>query len=38
MTSNLSSFVFSLVAGGFVLTAIIAAVIWVSSNDQLTRS
>jgi phage-related minor tail protein len=38
MTSTLSSFVFSLVAGASVLIAIIAAVIWVSSNDPLTRN
>jgi hypothetical protein len=38
MTSNLSSFVFSLIAGALVLTAIVAAVVWVSSNDPLTRS
>lgn len=38
MTSSLSSFVFSLVAGGTVLIAIAVAVIWVSSNDPLTRA
>jgi|TARA_B110000503_G_scaffold127304_1_gene196886 hypothetical protein len=38
MTSTLSSFVFSLVAGASVLIAIAVAVIWVSSNDPLTRS
>lgn len=37
MTSNLSSFVFSLIAGALVLVAIVAAVVWVSSNDPLTR-
>ncbi|MBF55120.1 MAG: Photosystem II reaction center X protein [Euryarchaeota archaeon] len=37
MTSTLSSFVFSLVAGAVVLVAIAVAVIWVSSNDPLTR-
>jgi hypothetical protein len=37
MTSTLSSFVFSLVAGATVLIAISVAVIWVSSNDPLTR-
>jgi len=38
MTSTLSSFVFSLVAGASVLIGIAVAVIWVSSNDPLTRS
>lgn len=38
MTSTLSSFVFSLVAGASVLIAIAVAVIWVSSNDPLSRS
>ena len=37
MNTNLSSFTFSLFAGAIVLIAIIAAVIWVSSNDPLTR-
>jgi hypothetical protein len=37
MTSTLSSFVFSLVAGGVVLIGIAVAVIWVSSNDPVTR-
>ena len=37
MTSTLSSFTFSLFAGAFVLVAIVVAVIWVSSNDPLTR-
>lgn len=38
MSSSLSAFVFSLVAGATVLIAIAVAVIWVSSNDPLTRS
>jgi len=38
MTSTLSFFIFSLVAGALVLIAISVAVIWVSSNDPLTRS
>jgi hypothetical protein len=38
MTSTLSSFVFSLVAGASVLIAIAVAVIWVSSNDPVTRA
>nr|YP_009684536.1 photosystem II subunit X [Pseudopedinella elastica]QDR24622.1 photosystem II subunit X [Pseudopedinella elastica] len=38
MTSSLSSFVFSLVAGATVLIGIAVAVIWVSSNDPLTRA
>ena len=38
MSSTLSSFVFSLVAGTFVLIGIAVAVIWVSSNDPLTRA
>jgi hypothetical protein len=38
MTSTLSGFIFSLVAGSLVLILISVAVIWVSSNDSLTRS
>jgi len=37
MSSSLSSFTFSLLAGALVLIGISVAVIWVSSNDQLTR-
>lgn len=38
MTSTLSSFFFSLVAGAIVVLAIGIALIWVSSNDILSRS
>jgi hypothetical protein len=38
MTTTLSGFVFSLVAGACVLILIAGAVIWVSSNDKLKRS
>lgn len=38
MTSTLAGFIFSLVAGFLVLIIISVAVIWVSSNDALTRS
>lgn len=38
MTSSLSSFLFSLLAGGVVLTAIILAVIFVSRTDRLNRN
>ena len=37
MTTTLSGFVFSLVAGACVLILIAGAVIWVSFNDKLTR-
>jgi len=37
MTSTLSGFIFSLVAGALVLFAIAGAVIWVSSNDPIAR-
>jgi hypothetical protein len=35
MTSTLSPFIFSLVAGAIVLIGISVAVIWVSSNDPI---
>jgi hypothetical protein len=38
MTSTLSGFVLSIIAGASVLIAISGAVIWVSSNDPLTRN
>jgi hypothetical protein len=38
MTTTLSSFTFSLFAGALVLVGIVVAVIWVSSNDPLTRN
>ena len=38
MTSTLSGFIFSLVAGALVLIGIAGAVIWVSSNDPIGRS
>lgn len=38
MTSTLSGFVSSLVAGAFILILIAGAIIWVSSNDSLTRN
>ena len=38
MTSTLSGFVFSLICGAVVLIGIAGAVIWVSSNDPLTRN
>lgn len=37
MTTTLSGFVSSLVAGALLLIVIAGAVIWVSSNDTLTR-
>ena len=37
MTSTLSGFVFSLACGAIVLILIAGAIIWVSSNDALTR-
>ena len=37
MTSTLSSFVLSLIAGAVVVVGIGVALIWVSSNDQLSR-
>jgi len=38
MTPSLSSFIFSLFSGAFVLTAIFAALAFVSSQDRLERS
>lgn len=38
MTSTLSSFVFSLGAGATVLIGIVVAVVWVSSNDPISRA
>jgi hypothetical protein len=38
MSSTLSSFISSLLAGFSVLVLISLAVIWVSSNDKLIRS
>ena len=37
MTSSLSAFFFSLVAGALVLVGIATAVTWVSANDPITR-
>ena len=37
MTPSLANFLLSLAAGLVVVAAIAAAVIWVSSNDQLLR-
>jgi hypothetical protein len=37
MTPSLANFLLSLAAGFVVLAGIAAAVIWVSSNDQLLR-
>jgi hypothetical protein len=37
MTSSLSAFLFSLIAGSFVLIAIAIAVTWVSANDPINR-
>jgi hypothetical protein len=38
MTQSLSNFILSLFAGGFVLSAITVAVIFVSKSDPLKRS
>ncbi len=39
MTSSLSSFILSIAAGGFlVILPIAAALVWVSSNDQIIRN
>jgi hypothetical protein len=38
MTSTLSSFVLSLMAGAVIVVLIGVALIWVSSNDRLSRS
>jgi hypothetical membrane protein len=38
MSSTLLSFIFSLGAGVLVLSGISVALIWVSSNDPLTRA
>nr|YP_009674939.1 photosystem II subunit X [Rhizochromulina marina]QDH81790.1 photosystem II subunit X [Rhizochromulina marina] len=38
MSASLSSFVFSLVAGAIVVLVLGVALIWVSSNDRLSRS
>lgn len=37
MTSSLTNFALSLIAGSFVVIAIATALIWVSSNDQIIR-
>jgi len=37
MTSSLSAFFLSIIAGSFVLGAIAIAVVWVSANDPITR-
>jgi hypothetical protein len=37
MTSSLSAFFFSLIAGAVVLVGIAVAVTWVSANDPITR-
>jgi hypothetical protein len=38
MTSSLSNFFYSLIAGGVVVSVIAAAVIFVSKTDRLKRS
>jgi hypothetical protein len=37
MSSSLTNFSLSLIAGGFIVIAIATALIWVSSNDQIIR-
>jgi len=37
MTASLTNFIYSLVAGGFVVAAIAAALIVISRTDRITR-